>query len=86
MIPVKPIIRRLQKLEQRLPPPAPAPSGPPVHELIADGLARVGFARGEDESLAETLARFLGITVRELRTQFQRVAAGQPWELPTDIG
>jgi hypothetical protein len=83
---MKPILRRLQKLEQRLPPPEPAPSGPPVHELIAGRLARIGFARGENESLAETLARFLGINVRELRRQFQRVAAGQPWELPSDIG
>ena len=66
---MKPIIRRLQKLEQRLPPPAPALSGPPVHELIADGLARAGFARGENESLAETLARCLGITPRELRVR-----------------
>ena len=83
---MKPILRRLQKLEQRLPPPAPAPLGPPVHELIADGLARVGFARGENESLAETLARFLGITSPELRRRLQRRAAGLPAQLATDIG
>lgn len=45
-----------------------------------------GFARGENESLAETLARFLGITLRELRTRLQRRAAGKPAELATDIG
>jgi hypothetical protein len=78
---MKPIIGRLQKLEQRLPPPAPGPSGPPVHELIADGLARIGFDRGDNESLAETFARFLGITPRELRARLQRRAAGQPAEL-----
>lgn len=73
---MKPIIRRIRELERRLPPPAPAPSGPPVHEQIADWLARVGFARGENESLAETFARYLGITVRELRARLQSRAVG----------
>ena len=75
---MKPILKRLQKLEQRFPPPAPAPAGPSVHDLIAGRLTRIGFARGENESLAETLARYLGITVRELRRQFQRGATGLP--------
>jgi hypothetical protein len=83
---MKPILRRIQDLERRLPPPVPAPSGPPVREVIADALARAGFARGENESLAETLARYLGITVRELRRLLERLAARQPWELPSDIG
>jgi hypothetical protein len=83
---MKPIIRRIQALEQRLPPPAPAPSGPPFHELVREELARVGFASGEDESLAETFARYLGIAPRELRRQLQRGAVGLPWELPSDIG
>ena len=83
---MKPILRRLQKLEQRLPPPAPAPSGPSGAECIAAELARVGFARGENESLAETLARFLGVTLRELRARLQQRAAGRPSELATDIG
>jgi hypothetical protein len=43
-------------------------------------LARIGFVRGEEESLAETFARFLGITPRQLRVQLQRRAAGQPAE------
>jgi len=77
---MKPIIRRLEKLEPRLPPPAPVPSGPSLGEQIADGLARIGFARGENESLAETLARFLGITLRELRARLQQRAAGRPVE------
>ena len=47
---------------------------------IGDGLARIGFARGEQESLGETFARFLGITPRELRVRLQRRAAGQPAE------
>jgi hypothetical protein len=83
---MKPIIGRLQKLERRFAPPAPAPSGPPVHEPIADGLGRVGWVRGENESLAESLARFLGITSPELRRRLQRQAAGLVAELATDIG
>ena len=50
-----------------------------------DRLARLGFVRGEDGSLAETLGRCLGITGMELRRRLQRRAAGQPAELPTDI-
>jgi hypothetical protein len=75
---MKTIIRRLQKLEQRFPPPAPAPSGPSAVERIAEWLARIGIVRGETESLAETTARALGITVSELRVCLQRGAAGLP--------
>ena len=82
---MKPIIRRLQKLEQRLPPPAPAPSGPSLREPIEDEFARIGWVRGEQESRAETFARFLGISLPELRTQLERRAAGQPAELATDM-
>jgi hypothetical protein len=77
---MKTIVSRLRRLEQRFAPPAPAPSGPSVAEQIAEGLARIGFARGEQESLGETFARFLGITPRELRVRLQRRAAGQPAE------
>jgi len=77
---MKTIFSRLQKLEQRFAPPAPAPSGPSVAEQIAAGLARIGFARGERESLGETFARFLEITPLELRARLQRRAAGQPAE------
>ena len=48
----------------------------PEELRIAEGLARIGFARGENESLAETFARFLGISPMELRRQLQRRAAG----------
>ena len=58
---MKTIFSRLQRLEKRFPPPAPAPSGPSVAEQIAEGLARIGIVWGETESLAETLARALGI-------------------------
>ena len=73
---MKTIIRRLQKLEQRLSPPAPAPSGPSAVERIGEWLARIGIVRGETESLAETAARALGIKVSELRVYLQRRAAG----------
>ena len=82
---MKPIIRRIRELELRFAPPAPAFSGPSGAEQIAAELARVGFARGENESLAETFARYLGITLRELRARLQRRAAGQAAELATDI-
>ena len=77
---MKPIIKRLQKLEKRIPAPVPVRSGPTVAEQIAEGLARIGFARIENESLAETFARFLGISVVELRTRLQRSAVGLPAE------
>jgi hypothetical protein len=83
---MKPILRRVQELERRLAPPAPAPSGPSAYELIRDGLARVGFVRIGQESLAETFARYLGITLRELRARLQQRAVGKPAELATDIG
>ena len=75
---MKPIVRRIQKLEQRFPPPAPAPSGPSAFERIGEWLARIGMDRGETESLAETTARALGITASELRVYWQRGAAGLP--------
>lgn len=77
---MKVIVRRLQRLENRFPTPAPAPSGPSAAEYIAEFLARNGIVRGEKESLAETFARFLGITPLELRARLQCRAAGQPAE------
>jgi hypothetical protein len=77
---MKTIIRRLQRLEQRLPTPTPAPSGPSAVERIGEWLARIGIVRGETESLAETTARALGITVSELRVYLQHGAAGLPVE------
>ncbi|MGO9109139.1 MAG: hypothetical protein ACLP9L_07900 [Thermoguttaceae bacterium] len=72
---MKTITRRLERLEERIPRPAP-PEGISAAKEIADGLMRIGFARLENESLAETLARFLGITSIELRARLQQRAAG----------
>jgi hypothetical protein len=58
---MKTIFSRLQRLEKRFPPPAPAPSGPSATDQIAKRLARIGIVWGETESLAETLARALRI-------------------------
>jgi hypothetical protein len=39
--------------------------------MIAGWLADWGIVRGENESLAETTARAMGITSRELRAQLE---------------
>ena len=78
---MKTIVRRLQQLEQRLPPPAaPEQTGPSPGERIAEFLTQKGIVRGEKESWAETFARAMGISPQELRTRLLRRAAGGPWE------
>jgi hypothetical protein len=58
---------RLRKLEEAIKPVAePCPS--PAAEIAA-GIAAWGFVPGPNESLAETFARALGISSRELRAQ-----------------
>jgi hypothetical protein len=42
--------------------------------LLASRLAAMGFERGPDESLAETTARAMGISVREFRAELLRRA------------
>ena len=70
---MKTIVRRLKKLEQRLPPPAaPVSSGLSAVERITEFLALGGVVRGEDESLADALARGLGISGTELRERLRR--------------
>ncbi|MBZ5625192.1 MAG: hypothetical protein LAQ69_41800 [Acidobacteriia bacterium] len=68
--------RRLVSLEEAVvrqrtatPCPSPAPE-------IAQRLARIGIVRDPNESLAETTARAMGISVRELRAELQQRAAG----------
>jgi hypothetical protein len=55
------------------PPPASIPS---VAPLIAAGLEAMGFVKGPNESLAEALARSMGISTSALRAEFQRRASG----------
>jgi hypothetical protein len=82
---MKPIIRRIQKLEEKLPPPESAPEGPSVGEQIEDGLARIGFVRGEGECLMDVFARYLGITLRELRARLAARAYGKVAGAAIDI-
>src|SRR5262245_49067366 len=69
---------RLRKLEKAFPMnPVVEPCRAPVAELAAKLAAR-GFVRGPNESLAETLARALGISCQELRSRLMvRVRAAQ---------
>jgi hypothetical protein len=59
----------LQKLDRRMPPAtaAPDPGDPSAVEQITGWLARKGIVRGEMESMADTLARVLGIGTRDVR-------------------
>jgi hypothetical protein len=72
---MKPITRRLERLELRIPRPAPHYSLSAVAHIEA-WLARAQVVRLETESLADAFARSLGITSIELRTCLQRRAAG----------
>ena len=83
---MKPIIKRIQELERRLPPPKPASTGWLTPDRLRDQLAPVGFVQGETECLLETFARYLGFSYSALREQLRRRAAGLPAELPSDIG
>jgi hypothetical protein len=73
---MKTINARLKKLEKRFPPPLRRAQSPAPR--IAAFLASRGFVRRENESLMEMTARAFGITSAQLRTYFQRRAAGQP--------
>ena len=68
--------RRLDKIEKetrKLPTAAACPS---VAPLLAARLASMGIVRGLNESLAETTARAMGISVRELRIKLELLACG----------
>jgi hypothetical protein len=47
------------------------------HEKVRQFLSALGIEQQKTESLAETFARALGITSRELRTRLAEAAAGQ---------
>ena len=72
---MKTIIRRLQKLELRIPPSTEVVdlSGA---DVLAEWLAGLGIVRGPNESLAETTARAMGISGPELWAELQRRAWG----------
>jgi len=76
---IKKVDGRIRKLELRFGATLEAlrravvPSGA---EQIAQRLARFGIVRSPKESLAETTAGAMGISVRELRAELERRAAG----------
>jgi len=69
-------IADLERGVRRLPPEVSDQSPAP---MIAGWLAGWGIVRRENESLAETTARAMGITNRELRAQLElRAARSRP--------
>jgi hypothetical protein len=68
---------RLATLEKAIrKPPAPTVFGQPPALLLAARLAAMGIERGPAESLAETTARAMGISVQELRAKLELLAGG----------
>jgi hypothetical protein len=73
----KPLGRRLQRLEQisaRKQASTPCPLAPE----IARRLASKGFVPESHESLADTMGRAMGLSMRELRAALQQRAAELP--------
>jgi hypothetical protein len=62
----------LEKAMRR--PAAPAVPGQSPALLLASRLAAMGIERGPTESLAETLARAMGIGVKDLRAKLWMLA------------
>ena len=64
---------RLDRIEKAMPKPATAPSQSVAPE-IARRLASMGIVGRPEESLAETTARAMGISARELRAKLELLA------------
>jgi len=74
---MKAVTRRLLRLEAsfgRIASAAHAEAVPSGAAVIAENLARMGIVREGDESLAETTARSMGVTMAELRNQLWAMA------------
>jgi hypothetical protein len=67
-------VARIEKAIPRLRAPKVADHSAAL--LIASQLAALGIERGSNESLAETTARAMGISLRELRAELWRCAGG----------
>jgi hypothetical protein len=52
------------------------PSGPSVADIVRERLRVRGFVQTGNESLAEAMARAFGMSIRELRADLERRAAG----------
>ena len=73
------MVARVRRLEDRYAAAINAwrqQDGPSGTDVLTGILARFGIVRGPNESLAETTARALGITCRDLQVELQRRAAG----------
>ena len=79
---MKTVVGRIQKLEFRFGAALDAlqnPPGPPSEsaaEVLKRKLAAMGIVQQGNESLAETAARAMGISLQEFRAELQRRAAG----------
>ena len=60
-------LARLEKAVRSSPAPAVSDQSPAL--LLASRLAAMGIDRGPNESLAETVARALGIGIKDLRAK-----------------
>jgi hypothetical protein len=74
----------LEKAMRKLPPPAVL--GPSPALLLASRLAAMGIERGPRESLADTTARAMGISVGELRAKLWQLAGGSSASRTSDNG
>lgn len=66
-------LERIEEATRRRTPPAECQSAVPYFE---SWLSARGIERGHSESMAETTARVMGISVRELRVELMRLASG----------
>jgi hypothetical protein len=54
-------------------------------EWVRRFLKALGTEQGANESLAEALARAMGINMRELKARFQEAAAGRSFWTPEEL-
>jgi hypothetical protein len=76
---MKTVVARVRKLEVRFGATINArrqQDGPSGTDVLTGILTRFGIVREGNESLAETTARAMGLSVRELRAELHRRAAG----------
>lgn len=76
---MKTVVARVRRLEDRYGAAIKArrqQDGPSGTDVLTGILARFGIVPSPNESLAETTARAMGLSMRELRTELERRAAG----------
>ena len=73
------VLRRIESLKQSVVPPSPErqKGTRPVIEMIGEWLVAGGVTQEPRESLAETFARALGTTSRELQNHLRAGSLGQ---------